>query len=109
MNFFFSSRRRHTRCGRDWSSDVCSSDLGNGFAHDLFPMGHNGGFLKLPFNPVSFQQEIDRFLQTMFIPLLHLFLRSEERRVGKECCSRWSSYAYSKNMYFNLLSLLCLL
>src|SRR3989442_15558709 len=27
--FFFSSRRRHTRCGRDWSSDVCSSDLGN--------------------------------------------------------------------------------
>src|SRR6266498_1305425 len=28
MFFFFSSRRRHTRCGRDWSSDVCSSDLG---------------------------------------------------------------------------------
>src|SRR3989442_1932353 len=27
MLFFFSSRRRHTRCGRDWSSDVCSSDL----------------------------------------------------------------------------------
>src|SRR2546429_1069365 len=26
--FFFSSRRRHTRCSRDWSSDVCSSDLG---------------------------------------------------------------------------------
>src|SRR5256884_2543578 len=29
--FFFSSRRRHTRCSRDWSSDVCSSDL-----HSLF-------------------------------------------------------------------------
>src|SRR5690554_7137705 len=27
FGFFFSSRRRHTRCGRDWSSDVCSSDL----------------------------------------------------------------------------------
>src|SRR5207245_6566079 len=26
-SFFFSSRRRHTRCYRDWSSDVCSSDL----------------------------------------------------------------------------------
>src|SRR2546429_7123501 len=26
--FFFSSRSRHTRCSRDWSSDVCSSDLG---------------------------------------------------------------------------------
>src|SRR6266498_4626646 len=30
--FFFSSRRRHTRCGRDWSSDVCSSDLPAGGA-----------------------------------------------------------------------------
>src|SRR6266496_5525512 len=28
-NFFFSSRRRHTRSLRDWSSDVCSSDLRN--------------------------------------------------------------------------------
>src|SRR6266852_8615397 len=28
--FFFSSRRRHTRCYRDWSSDVCSSDLFRG-------------------------------------------------------------------------------
>src|SRR6266700_7180501 len=28
--FFFSSRRRHTRFSRDWSSDVCSSDLGPG-------------------------------------------------------------------------------
>src|SRR6266536_5926804 len=27
--FFFSSRRRHTRSTRDWSSDVCSSDLGD--------------------------------------------------------------------------------
>src|SRR5207245_7228569 len=27
MSFFFSSRGRHTRCYRDWSSDVCSSDL----------------------------------------------------------------------------------
>src|SRR5690625_7718866 len=31
--FFFSSRRRHTRWPRDWSSDVCSSDLGD----DGFP------------------------------------------------------------------------
>src|SRR3989449_6338084 len=30
--FFFSSRRRHTRCSRDWSSDVCSSDLVLGLA-----------------------------------------------------------------------------
>src|SRR6266550_9626853 len=32
--FFFSSRRRHTRCSRDWSSDVCSSDLTGRFATD---------------------------------------------------------------------------
>src|SRR2546429_3396506 len=31
--FFFSSRRRHTRCSRDWSSDVCSSDLAHGNAN----------------------------------------------------------------------------
>src|SRR6478752_125336 len=34
--FFFSSRRRHTRCSRDWSSDVCSSDL-PGSARSLRP------------------------------------------------------------------------
>src|SRR5256884_3051825 len=34
--FFFSSRRRHTRCSRDWSSDVCSSDLVMGKADSAF-------------------------------------------------------------------------
>src|SRR2546422_10062715 len=33
--FFFSSRRRHTRCSRDWSSDVCSSDLARGEGLDV--------------------------------------------------------------------------
>src|SRR2546429_3142713 len=33
--FFFSSRRRHTRCSRDWSSDVCSSDLSYLSQNDL--------------------------------------------------------------------------
>src|SRR2546429_4488604 len=33
--FFFSSRRRHTRCSRDWSSDVCSSDLAAGVPRRL--------------------------------------------------------------------------
>src|SRR5690606_41087737 len=32
--FFFSSRRRHTRFSRDWSSDVCSSDLGQQNRHE---------------------------------------------------------------------------
>src|SRR6266536_5305168 len=33
--FFFSSRRRHTRSTRDWSSDVCSSDLQEDIMRDL--------------------------------------------------------------------------
>src|SRR5216684_7684460 len=37
--FFFSSRRRHTSCSRDWSSDVCSSDLA-GRAPDRPPQPH---------------------------------------------------------------------
>src|SRR5215217_8412838 len=56
--FFFSSRRRHTRYWRDWSSDVCSSDLDNDlefFLHGCLP-GRPG-------------DAIDN--------------RSEERRVGK--------------------------
>src|SRR3989440_6954262 len=34
--FFFSSRRRHTRSDRDWSSDVCSSDLAMGGGSPYF-------------------------------------------------------------------------
>src|SRR3712207_6988952 len=37
--FFFSSRRRHTRYWRDWSSDVCSSDLGYGKTEGSRPRG----------------------------------------------------------------------
>src|SRR2546429_1362914 len=46
--FFFSSRRRHTRCSRDWSSDVCSSDLSPNSGrrihglHGLHPRGAAG-------------------------------------------------------------------
>src|SRR5207245_7599232 len=42
FDFFLSSRRRHTRCYRDWSSDVCSSDL---FVHDDAAriLRHGGG------------------------------------------------------------------
>src|SRR6266542_7174625 len=37
--FFFSSRRGHTRCYRDWSSDVCSSDLVEVLWDELLPEG----------------------------------------------------------------------
>src|SRR5438876_7986451 len=38
-DFFFSSRRRHTGWTGDWSSDVCSSDLGEGVIHALVVRG----------------------------------------------------------------------
>src|SRR5205085_3694575 len=41
---FFSSRRRHTRFDCDWSSDVCSSDLGEVAPHDLNAPGGGYGF-----------------------------------------------------------------
>src|SRR5699024_12077865 len=42
--FFFSSRRRHTRSKRDWSSDVCSSDLVDGVPIDNFTGMSNNDF-----------------------------------------------------------------
>src|SRR5687768_10062979 len=47
--FFFSSRRRHTRCSRDWSSDVCSSDLRRfeERAGEMYAKAKIGGFLHL--------------------------------------------------------------
>src|SRR5262245_60508665 len=44
--FFFSSRRRHTRCLSDWSSDVCSSDLDSGFENDAFIAGESVRWLR---------------------------------------------------------------
>src|SRR6266542_6317344 len=71
--FFFSSRRRHTRCYRDWSSDVCSSDLGSAPAPGSAAAPGSAPAPDLAAGPAGSP-------------------RSEERRVGKECRSRWSPY-----------------
>src|SRR5256885_8076531 len=97
--FFFSSRRRHTRLQGDWSSDVCSSDLDEfvaairaeriGFlgernrvlfaARDVARHEARRAVLTLePYQPIGEQRDVED--------------RSEERRVGKECRSRWSPY-----------------
>src|SRR5437016_10460545 len=76
--FFFSSRRRHTRLVSDWSSDVCSSDLGRRQDHYL-------GRRSELFPPASRFDQVcgaERGKEG----------RSEERRVGKECRYRWSPY-----------------
>src|SRR2546429_701431 len=89
--FFFSSRRRHTRCSRDWSSDVCSSDLViRGPAKEVkredwrkAVFGYTGLI------DVSARGEGRR---TWKAGSWLGKSRSEERRVGKECRSRWSPY-----------------
>src|SRR6266403_5352783 len=48
--FFFSSRRRHTSSLRDWSSDVCSSDLASGFANGNAPPDHLPGHTTFDFS-----------------------------------------------------------
>src|SRR5258706_5943044 len=86
--FFFSSRRRHTRLVSDWSSDVCSSDL--------VRLKHQHACQ--PAHPVDVGKPPRlRPAQTPSLNLVrHLDAlqssRSEERRVGKECRSRWSPY-----------------
>src|SRR5207247_5503014 len=95
----FSSRRQHTRSTRDWSSDVCSSDLPVKtlqeilLSSDVLPsrkvrlmeaVGHttdDPGYLR----HMLAREE----LRTMVLKAMadHR-LRSEERRVGKECVSR---------------------
>src|SRR5215204_6977660 len=72
--FFFSSRRRHTSSLCDWSSDVCSSDL----------RVHSWALLRVRETPLAAAGSCGRTR------------RSEERRVGKECRSRWSPYHEKK-------------
>src|SRR5437868_13042135 len=78
--FFFSSRRRHTRSKRDWSSDVCSSDLA-AWQYWVWVAVMVLGQAALLSVPVAVASRR---------PMARRPLRSEERRVGKECRSRWA-------------------
>src|SRR5437879_13392001 len=87
--FFFSSRRRHTRYIGDWSSDVCSSDL---FCRLGSVAGEQRVLQRREHAPAhrelapTFLGEIEHRIEHQ---LEHRPPRSEERRVGKECRSRW--------------------
>src|SRR6266496_6116047 len=125
--FFFSSRRRHTRSLRDWSSDVCSSDLlGWHRANprelvaveqalqvrvgrveitgrvDRLERGDDGsaivvdlktGTSRPPDGDLGRNPQLGVYQLAVLLgafEALGLTERSEERRVGKECRSRWS-------------------
>src|SRR3712207_9343035 len=115
--FFFSSRRRHTRYWRDWSSDVCSSDLrlnldivnnatrqAGGQIGMLMAWGWNIKYQGVYDDEGNFGADKESMItgvsQLLAAKRERLSLasttrpdrRSEERRVGKECRSRWSPY-----------------
>src|SRR3712207_7958551 len=84
---YFSSRRRHTRYWRDWSSDVCSSDL-------ILPITVSrlaNCFCSAACRVASRMSQELIWSFRVLIMVVRL-VRSEERRVGKECRSRWSPY-----------------
>src|SRR5438477_9573578 len=81
--FFFSSRRRHTRLTCDWSSDVCSSDLVAYADEHLLVVDKPAGVVVHP-APGNAGGTLAQALVAAGAA------RSEERRVGKECRSRWS-------------------
>src|SRR3712207_9580231 len=135
--YFFSSRRRHTRYWRDWSSDVCSSDLvyqfvksgkwnvgeqqaaealgnidwfkqGDGWTWTVKDLEHSADLAREGWEEVKRRLAdetydmllLDEFtypmkfgwVDTKEIVEVLKNRRSEERRVGKECRSRWSPY-----------------
>src|SRR2546430_8864594 len=96
---FFSSRRRHTRFDCDWSSDVCSSDLVERPA--ACPLRAPGAMKRIgivvgggpaPGTNAVIAAAVIEAVKLGCAPIGFHEGRSEERRVGKECRSRWSPY-----------------
>src|SRR5438034_8019974 len=92
--FFFSSRRRHTRSLCDWSSDVCSSDLS---PEDIAELKSRCAATPSDFRwpsklPITDSPTVQSTTRKVPSPAgATSEPRSEERRVGKECRSRWST------------------
>src|SRR5205807_3927523 len=85
--FFFSSRRRHTRLQGDWSSDVCSSDLGLGLDSGVFR--NVAAVIMLAIGLVMIVPRLQAGFAVAAGPVGNWAeQRSEERRVGKECRDR---------------------
>src|SRR5207253_4052452 len=99
--FFFSSRRRHTRWPRDWSSDVCSSDLWlveRRLSDVSARLKRLRGELQvideqlLFFDDAADETRLRALMSETPLADREHHERSEERRVGKEGRSRWSPY-----------------
>src|SRR5947209_11086191 len=86
--FFVSSRRRHTRYWRDWSSDVCSSDLTLRIKLPGGTLTSGKVFFKSAEADFATQRDVSRSKRDI--------KRSEERRVGKECRCMYARYDEKK-------------
>src|SRR5690348_18263387 len=97
--FFFSSRRRHTRWTGDWSSDVCSSDLGQrnqeGMAAIRAVHGEHARVCAPAPRTCAEGGSTGRGGVPPTVPSLSS--RSEERRVGKECRAGRAAESWTKN------------
>src|SRR5699024_11785043 len=81
LSLFYASRRRHTRSKRDWSSDVCSSDLMREsvlIGHGLQPFRFTDGIVG-----IEPDVEMNRLDNVLVLAIGKEILRSEERREGK--------------------------
>src|SRR5690606_40262331 len=106
---FFSSRRRHTRFSRDWSSDVCSSDLKD-IADEVATLEQSVYMDEGRLNVVNDRlsvlyglQKKHRLETVADLIVLQQQLetkiqaRSEERRVGNESRDCWSTHDWQNN------------
>src|SRR5207245_5247617 len=107
--FFFSSRRRHTRCYRDWSSDVCSSDLAAATdstraRRERSHLSKVGELAERSESERRTENTNDRagrasgqwIVERPF--KIRPRCRSEERRVGKEWRTRWGQCQEKKTV-----------
>src|SRR5256886_8920890 len=93
--FFFSSRRRHTRFDCDWSSDVCSSDLLSAIRLLLAALKQREVDERIELSDADVLSVVEKLIKQRRESIAQFekaARRSEERRVGKECRSRWSPY-----------------
>src|SRR5690625_5391857 len=101
-DFFFSSRRRHTRWPRDWSSDVCSSDLSMAAGELLHSADHLLRNRRIQAVRRSGERRCaapdTRTYRSGPLPVHHRTetRRSEERRVGKESRARMRQEEWQK-------------
>src|SRR5438105_15352839 len=96
FRFFFSSRRRHTRSTRDWSSDVCSSDLTG--AGEPLTSQRGDSVLSAWQTKTPARLHSPTPVSVHLSPSLACSSRSEERRVGKECRSLRAPYHQTNNL-----------